>query len=498
MKGLRSCKIIALIIFLTAFLLTTIAQPSPPHRVYGDITYEGEGIANLSVYFSDGSQSYGSDTTASDGFYDIDISGANTGDKVYLFVENSNSTKDVTFTSGGSERLDHSGDYSPGDGSSGDNDTSSGDNTTDGGQDDTSGGSSGSSTDSTSSGGGGGGFTPPEDDSDSSPEPVVISRELSSDSSPVAVGSVEQGQEVSIQVSGSEIYLEGFSFVAQEDAENVSVILESYLEKPSETRKFDEGEAFRYYRIDLQGIEDFSDGKVLYSVSKSWLTSRNRSMNSVILESYDGNSWNRHGSEQVGEDFQVHSFEAATAVDGFFATGLTEQKEIVERADIEVSSFELKSSGEETVQLNISATVRNIGNAEGEKTIYLYRDSEIVDNRTVSLAPGEEEKLRFSKVVSEPGVYTYNIGEFREDVEVASSSNNFLLIAGGIIFVVITAILVIYVKESRRARKLDEQIQDIKRGGQRGKFQNSNQGQQNFNGNQNSQGGYRGDRRDDR
>jgi PGF-pre-PGF domain-containing protein len=355
--------------------------------------------------------------------------------------------------------------------SSEEEDTSGG-NTGGGGS---SGGGSSGGSDSGGGGlpGGGGGLLP----SDEPPEEKVVSEEPGDDSS-IGVGSVEENQPVQVNVEG-ESTITGVSFTAGSSSENVTVRVESAESPPSGVDSFSGGPAYRYYSVELQNLESFSEGSVGFKVPKSWLNSQDRSVNDVVLKSYDGFSWHRIDSSVAGETLDSYSLSADTSVMGAFAAGLTEEQTVVESPDIQVSEFNLTSEGKREVDVEVQAVARNSGNAEGEKTIYLYKDSSIVDNRTVSLAPGETKSLSFELTLSESGSHTIELGSYREDVSVGSGPGMMIfLVAGSVLLVVALLIGVIYYRETKRANELEQKISNI---GEQG-----NQRMQNFQGNSNN------------
>ena len=451
---------------------------SIPHRVYGEVTSSGAPAEDISVSLETNSQTYASDTTSSDGFYDVNVNSAEESDKIFFFVENENTSKYITFTSGASERMDHAGDYSSGDGtdSGGSDNTTSPDQGTgdDGsiGDDDSGSSDSSDSTDSGGSVGGGSGFLPPTDEEEteensSLTSPKTVSTSFPGNTTSVSFGEVEEDQQVAVRVESSEKYLDGFSFVSDQSVDNLSVALEAFTDTPSQVKPFEDGEAFRYYRVNIEGSKTFSDGVLAYSIPKNWLSSRERSPEDVIMESYDGDSWNRHQSENVAETLSVYNFESGTAVEGFFATGITKQEEAVEQPDIQVSDIKLDPTGEKEVNVNISATLRNQGEVSGEKTVYLYRNSVIIGEKTVEIDSGEHQAVEFTDTVSKSGVYTYELEGFSEEVKVASGSANAVLIAGLLVVILLAgAFVFIYIRESRRARELDEKIQGIQNSGE--------------------------------
>lgn len=436
---------------------------------YSGCSDDGGGTTTVSADFT---------TSITDYTVNVDASGSSGAD-IYEWDWNNNGSVDATGVTA-SHTYNSSGDYTielnveSGDGGTDtttrtvsvpqeDEDPDSGGGT--GGSD----GDDGSTGGSSPPGGGGlpGGLGPGGEEED--PDELVVSGELSGEgSTSVNIDSVEQDQPVQVNVDGDSS-ISGVSFTSGASAEKVTVEISSSGSAPEGVDELAAGPAYRYYSVDLQNVESFRDGVVGFQVSKSWLNSQNRSANDVVFESYDGFSWHSLDTSVVGESIGSYSFESETSTMGTFAAGVSEEQEIVERPSIQVTGFDVTSEGESEVDVNVQSTVQNRGNAAGEKTLFLSRDSEVVGNRTVSLSPGETTTLSFELTLTEQGVHTLSMGSYQEDVEVKSSSSMLLVFAGAGVVAVITILIgIIYYRETKRANELEEKIRNIENQGNQG------------------------------
>ncbi|MFB6241293.1 MAG: CARDB domain-containing protein [Candidatus Nanosalina sp.] len=488
---------------------------------------EGGGVVGVNVSYRDSSSNIvATENTSSGGFYDLYLSGLSEGDKVYLFVNGSNVSKYVEFAHGSSERRDYrfkvdlKADFTvdksqlnvtvDGGPSEGTVSSYEWDWTSDGTYDETgenashiydSGGDyqitlkvtghyGGTDTYSqvvsvskdTSDGGGGGGGgnggdggSPSGDESslgeglggfpsDEPPEPKQISVVMDGRSREVGLGELEENQSVQVSVSGSAPFT-GFSFVSGSGTENASLGINIYGSPPSGASQPNGTVVYRYFLTSLTGVESFRSSDTGFEVSKSWLNSRNRSSGDVAVYSYSGSGWEKASSSIRSETLNSYVFSTSSGP-GLFAVGVPEKRNDVKRPDIVITDVRFSSSEEKKVNVEATAEVSNRGDASGSKNLYLYLDSEIVAQEKVSLAPGETRTVNLNVNVSEPGTHTLKLGSATEKVSVETGTGKLLLLlgaGGGVLLLISALVAVIYIRESRRARELEEKIDTVRR-----------------------------------
>ena len=448
-----------LLIFLSLSVLAggVSAQPELPHRVYGQVTDGGSPVEGVNVTAS---CSDCSSVTGSDGFYDLDLTGSSYsyGERVYILVSGQNSSRYVNFTSGASERMDFSGSFDSSGSQENDTGTSPGGGSTSG-----SGGGGGG----TSSGGSPGGSAP-SGGTDSQEE---LSFEVSLDengSASLEIGELRQGQRINVRVNG-ETYLEGFSFEAGSDSNSVSANIVSRLERPSgvSVPGFD---VFRFYRIDLDGLNQYSGASVSYQLSKPWLVSRSNSSDDFVFSTYSG-SWERLSSSVVTESLSVYSLESGVSSFGLFATGL-EKSRSDSSGGLEVTDFSVRSSESDPFRVDITATVINQGNSTVSENLTLYSGQRSLEVAEVSLGPNQSRVFSFSSNLSAPGPHSFRFGSETATVTVNSPGSDdgggklslVLLGVVGSVFLVLTVLVgYIYFIEYRRAKELDETVDYLER-----------------------------------
>jgi hypothetical protein len=99
--------VVALVTVTGAFAPLAAAQddgpPVPPHRVYGDVTNDGEPIEGATVEAVHGGEVVATATTDADGYYDMDVEGLSEGDQFAVRVLGASQT--LTWSSGSSDRV---------------------------------------------------------------------------------------------------------------------------------------------------------------------------------------------------------------------------------------------------------------------------------------------------------------------------------------------------------------------------------------------------------
>lgn len=486
-----SRRFLASIVFLsTLFLVIPIAssQPELPHRVYGEVTDSSNNspIKGLDVNFQ-ASEVLGQDSTDSEGFYDVKISGAESGEEVYMFVEGENTSEHVVFERGASEELDYTGNFSSGQET--DNETDTGDgsgNETDSGQDGSEEKDSEQEDDSGSSGGGGGGggFLPPEDDENDTEEENDSSGGLSppntkrvkvalDGSTTVDVGPLVENQELVIEVTGGSDSLVGISLVSRETVEDVSLQL-STSDQPLAGRSLDNGRAYSYIVTDLSGLSDYSDAEIGFKIDESWLKSKEEmSTGDVFMKGQASEAWRNIGVTYLAEEINSYRY-SAEFMPGSYAIGVPEKPP--ERADLQVTEFNVVQI-ENTSKVRIEASVTNNGNIAGGKTFQLMKGSDSVKDFNTSLQAGEITTVTYESEVG-AGSTSFSMGGQQENIRIQDNSSNLLIyIIIGVLGLIGVLVALIYIRERRQARKMEQQIKRINQSEQNveGRMQNLRQ-----------------------
>jgi len=467
-----------LVTALLIFISLSVAQPSLPHRVYGEFTDDSDGsqISGLNVTFNASGNIVATQNTSSEGFYDLYIQGLSSGENVYLFADGSNTTEYVNFMNGSSTALncrlnssdlcvDTSGDDSEGT----ENDDNTDDTNNDNNNDDDPGGSGGSP----GGGGGGGsaptggGFAPVPDGS------VEVSSELKDGKNNISVGEVDKDQFVEIDISGAD-YLDGFSFTT-ETSGHISVFIESSKQKNIQSGV---SEIFQYFEVNVSGIDSFSNASLGYTLPDSILAERNVSADDISVVLDRGGSWQSIDNSVTYEGISSQSFRADSgAYDGIFGVKIPlEQQESDNNNEsdsetgLQVQSLTVTPLENETAAVNIVA----VNNQEDtlNDTIELYKDGEVIKEWSLSLESMETRKLSYSSQISGSELHRFSAGS--ESTSIGSQNPNddedngipvFLIVIATFLVIVAGLIIYVYIIEYRRANELDEVIEDIERKG---------------------------------
>ena len=455
------------------FAALTVAQPTLPHRVYGEVTSDSDGSAmsGLNVSFRN-SSSYiaGTQNTSTSGFYDMNIDNLESEEAVYLFLDGSNTSEHVNFSRGSSSELNCRFDGSScveNSGGNDDEDTDDNNNDNNGGNTNPSGGGGGSGGGSGTSGGGGGGFAPVPDDS------VEVSSDLESGEANVSVGDVDEDQFVEVEVSGAD-YLDGFSFTADSSG-NTSVFIES---SPEMSVQRDGPDIFHYFEVNVSGIDSFRNASVGYTLPDSVLTERNVSLEEVSVVLDRNGTWQSIDNSVTYEGISSYSFRADSGTyDGIFGVELPlelqegdNNTESDQEQELEVQSLTVTPLENETADVKI-VTVNNKDETVND-SINLYKDGESIKEWSLSLESGERRELSHNSKVSSSELHRFSagsestsIGSQKPDKKDNKSIPVFLVAIVAVLVIVTGLIIYVYVIEYRRASELDEVIEDIERKG---------------------------------
>jgi len=461
---------------LTLVFLTTsvAAQPDMPHRVYGNITDEvsGEPVeVNVSIR---NSSVLASGSSSSDGFYDLRFT-ASEGEKVFLFAQNSNTSESTVFEAGSSEEINYAGDFdideipeepeNPDD-SNDTEDNNTEDDNTDDQEDETDTGGSGSS-----GGGGGGGSLPGfgEDDNETQNESEDEGNDGGSLAPPntknidvtlegytdVSIGNVKQNQHVVVNVRNGDT-LRGLEFTAGTVASDVSLRLAD-SRQPLSGVSIDSGEAFAYIDMEISGINNIYNTDLSVKVPTSWIDSRDREASEMDIARYS-RGWKDRTLSYVSRDTSNYIF-SSDFEPGDYVVYMPQEKEKV--SNINVDSFDVEEV-ENTSRVRLRATITNSGTGSGEKNVPIYANDEVIENRTVSLGPGESMNIDFETEIDEETTFSMQGQERVADAPEKTSMSLYAVLAGAVIALLVLVAVLKYMSEQRQARRMEREIAGIR------------------------------------
>ena len=474
---MKAFKLLLIGLLALSFVAISVAQPTLPHRVYGEFTDDADGseISGLNVSFNASGSIVATQNTSSEGFYDLYIQGLSSGENVYLFADGSNTTEYVNFTNGSSTalncRLNSSNlcvDTSDDDSNDKDEDDT-GDDTNDNTNDDNNGDDNGGGSTGGGGGGGsppaGGGFAPLPDD-----DPVEKSSKLENGEANISLGEVEQDQLVSVEVSDAD-YLDGFTFTASSSGDAYV-----YLKSSNSTSLEDPGsDVLHYFEVRVSGIDSFTNGSLAYTLPASVLNERNASPSDVSVQINSGGSWRAVDNSVTYEGVSSDSFRADSGgVDGVFAVNVPEiesretgenETESTEGLNIQSLTVTPSENGD-TASVNLVA-VNNRQEALDD-VVELRRNGEVVKDWNISLESGETRELSYTSEIGGSEDYMFSAGSESASLTSGSGEDDeglpIFLIAVVAILILVGAVLVyIYIIEYRQAQELDEVIEGIEK-----------------------------------
>jgi len=238
-------------------------------------------------------------------------------------------------------------------------------------------------------GGGGGGSVPP-------PSVRVEVLELTDSYAEAKITSARAGSpgDVSFDggLTGGDVTFRGLSVTPKSsDAESrFFVEAESAASAPASVSAFEgAGETLGYLTVTPTyiGDADLDSVAVQFEVDDGIADSPKN----VVLYRYDGSSWTAVPTESTGQQGGAYQFEASADATGTYAVGLDAPAFEVRDATLDATEV---APGED---VQVSATVENVGSGEGTYEVELVVDGETVATEAVTLASGEETTVEFTR-----------------------------------------------------------------------------------------------------
>lgn len=160
------------------------------------------------------------------------------------------------------------------------------------------------------------------------------------------------------------------------------------------------GNTVGYFQVDHpQSDEAVGNVSFTFSVSKQKLEQRNLTANRVQLYRYHDSQWNGLETSVVSEGANSYRFEAVSP--GLSTFAIAEAQANISVTDASLSTHTI-TAGE---SVTITATVENTGGAEGEETISLNADGEVVTSKTVTVAAESTKTVEFTREFAEAGSF---------------------------------------------------------------------------------------------
>ncbi|NHN58954.1 M6 family metalloprotease domain-containing protein [Halorussus rarus] len=131
--------------------------------------------------------------------------------------------------------------------------------------------------------------------------------------------------------------------------------------------------------------------------------SRAAAPENVAVYRYDGTGWNRVHTEFVAERGGAYEFEASAGATGTYAVGLATPSFAVQDLTVD------RAGAGPDEPVTVSATVENVGDGAGTKTLALAVDGRTVATREVTLGPGNRTAVAFERTF-EPGEHRLAVG----------------------------------------------------------------------------------------
>jgi PGF-pre-PGF domain-containing protein len=187
-------------------------------------------------------------------------------------------------------------------------------------------------------GGGGGSFDTGDEEGDqaSQPEPKEVEAELDpeTETATAQVEDVQENQEVEVEVpepeQGEPAPVESVSFTSETEADSAEVSVSDLgSDSPDSVEEQVGGTVYSYQEINVEGVEDedISTASIGFQVEKSFLEQNDREPEDVVMERYNGDSWEQLDTRLDEELNNSFRFEASSTGFSFYAIALQEDEE---------------------------------------------------------------------------------------------------------------------------------------------------------------------------
>ncbi|GAB6878821.1 hypothetical protein JCM17823_10950 [Halorubrum gandharaense] len=260
-------------------------------------------------------------------------------------------------------------------------------------------------TDPPSGGGssGGSGAPPTPDD----PETTVTEREGGASISTTNVqANTPTRIETGTSVTSGGTSVNAFTVDSVNDIDQLDIEVDASEEPPAETDTPDAGDALSYIDVDAGELtdDDYNSVEWEFSVSQERLDELDRDPENVRLNRYNeaDEEWETFETTHEGDE------EFTADAPGFSVFAIT----AAEPADIEVTDASLSTDAAEVgEEFDVTATLENEGEADGEKTLELLVDGAVVDTTAVTVGGGETAEHAFTTALDDEGNYEVAVND---------------------------------------------------------------------------------------
>ena len=274
-------------------------------------------------------------------------------------------------------------------------------------------GSDGNGTDDPDEGGGGGGGGAPPGGVGPPIKPTEVNATAADGRAIARIRNAKAFQAVDLDVSSvfadrESVRLERLSITFSEDRDFDATISQGAESVPA----VHDGESdFERFNVSYDEEPATDEVRFTFSVDRELIEENDLSTGSIALYRYADGEWERLDTTVVGGTNDSYRYRAESPGLSVFAVSTTEPRTEPSGAAFDVTNPAIDrttvAAGENAT---VGATVVNTGDAEGTFTLELTVDGDVMDRQSVTLAPGEDERVTFTRTFEDPGSYRVGIG----------------------------------------------------------------------------------------
>lgn len=214
--------------------------------------------------------------------------------------------------------------------------------------------------------------------------------------------------------AGSGVEVDALTVTMSRDLPSFEIHVRTYTERPENVSLVTGADDLPLYlELDVdRGLGRYIDeATVDLSLAKDDLDARQSAPENVALYRYHDEAWERLETRQVNERDGRYVLRATSPGASYFALGI--QQPVASVSNV---------TAERDVALGdtapVTATVSNVGSADGTVVVDLTVDGDVVASRSLSLESGANTTVTFDHRYESPGTYAVEIGGQRVDTVV--------------------------------------------------------------------------------
>ncbi len=209
--------------------------------------------------------------------------------------------------------------------------------------------------------------------------------------------------------------------IADDVEDRVAIQSSTSGDRPDDADEDPSGTVYRYIELEKTNISDgdIESANFSFRVEKDWIDNNSIDPDSVRLMRYD-EGWEELPTEETDDDDDYRYYRAESP--GFSVFAITGDEL---SPDFEVQGIDLNVSDPSAGDtLEITVSVKNNGNAEGNYTVSFELAGEEFEEELEAVGPGETREASFVKKIESEGTWDIEVGDRSKTVDTTTGSSD--------------------------------------------------------------------------